>query len=205
MQQYRIIFTFFLLLILVGSLDAQYLMEDKGKNKESSPEGNRWVFGGDFGIMLGSYTYINLSPTVGYRFTNRFTSGVGITYLYLKEELSYVYAGGVTTYTHSANIYGGKVFASYALLTGLAEKLSFSIGEVFLYSEYEPLNVDKYEFDNGLYQKNGRIWAHGALVGGGVSLPMGRRSAVRLMYLYNLNESLYSPYQNPIIRVNLIF
>ena len=37
-------------------------------------------FGGNFGLRFGGITFIDVSPIVGYQFTNRFLAGVGVTY-----------------------------------------------------------------------------------------------------------------------------
>ncbi len=201
----KLLLPIILFFAFISSVQSQYLMEEIDKAEKPEVQGNRWVFGGDFGLMFGSYTYINISPTVGYRFTERLTAGTGITYLYLKEEITYSYGGVVSSYDHKTNVYGGKLYANYALFTNLHEKINFSVGDVVVYGEYEPLNVDRYTAFNGFMEKDGRVWAHGVLVGGGITLPIGKRSAVKVLYLYNLNETSNTPYENPILRINFIF
>jgi hypothetical protein len=124
-----------------------------------------------------------LSPTVGYRFTEKLTSGIGITYNY--------YSYSDKQYSYSTHIYGGKIFATHIITK-----------DVFAHAEFEKLNLDA--FDYTTFQTT-RIWVTSLLVGGGYRMRIGERTSVNLMVLYNLNQTEYSPYQNPIIRVGFNF
>lgn len=183
---------------------AQFLSEKS--DEKPKVEGRRWVFGGDFGLQFGSTTYINISPTVGYRFTPRLTCGSGMSYQYLKEKVSYSATSGNYLYEYESLIYGTKLWASYTLFSGLQEKINISIDRIIAYSEYELLNVDSYSFDTGgLIYADGRRWIGSFLVGGGVQIPVTQTSYVNILLLYNLNQSLYTPYSNPVLRINFNF
>ena len=50
--------------------------------KDPKPLSEKLVFGGNFGLQLGNYTNITLSPIVGYRVTDDLVLGGGPTYIY---------------------------------------------------------------------------------------------------------------------------
>ena len=45
---------------------------------------DRLFFGGGFGLTVGSVTHVDISPMVGYRITDRFSAGIGLSYQYYK-------------------------------------------------------------------------------------------------------------------------
>lgn len=76
----------------------------------------RLVFGGSIGFGFGSDDYwaISLSPQVGYRLTDRFIAGVGVSYAYSQENVSFIY-----DYKLKKNQFGLNVFAEYNFLKRL--------------------------------------------------------------------------------------
>ncbi len=141
----------------------------------------RITLGGNFGLSLGNYTYVNLSPLVGYRFTDKFTAGGGVTYIY-----SRVRYAGYPSYSNS--IYGGRVMAQYAIIPRIAPTF-----------EYEALNVGYQAYtDVGLVEA--RRWIGNPMIGATVLFPIGRKSNFGLTALYNINyttNQAYSPYGSP--------
>ncbi|MDD1444179.1 hypothetical protein MEO93_28345, partial [Dolichospermum sp. ST_sed3] len=125
-------------------------------------------------------TIIDLSPQVGYHINKYFNAGVGITYTYYKDN----------NYKFSTSIYGGSVFAQ-------AIPLNFLI----LHTELEMLNLEVFD----VYGEGKRLWDLGVLVGAGYRVPFGEKSAVNFMVLWNLNQTAYSPYTNPIVRIYFSF
>jgi hypothetical protein len=134
--------------------------------------------GGNFGLQFGSITYLDLSPMVGYRISDRFSAGVGVTYQYLKNNF----------YNITTNVYGGRVFGRY-----------FIRQNIFAHAEYNVLNLQA--FDLSPVQ---RISVGSLLVGGGYIQRFAKNSGMTVMLLYNLTPSVYSPYQNPIIQVGMV-
>jgi outer membrane protein assembly factor BamA len=140
---------------------------------------DRLYFGGNVGLQFGNQTVIGLNPIIGYKVTERFSSGVGLKYQYYR----YKEAG----FSYETNTYGGSVFGRYNVYNGL-----------FAYSEYEILNMEVYENQiQSPLRRNVDSW----FVGGGYSQPLGARSSVFIMVLYNLTESYYTPYSNPLFRM----
>jgi hypothetical protein len=141
-------------------------------------------FGGYLGAQFGAVTAINISPMASYRITNSLYAGLGLTYQYYKD----------TRYTpdYSASSYGGSIFARY-----------FIWRDLFAHVEYAPLYMNYY-YDDGTGNQNlikDAIWVHDLMIGGGYRQWIGDKAFMSLMLLWNVNESIYSPYRNPIIRI----
>lgn len=157
---------------------------------------NRVYFGGDFSLMFGTVTFIEVSPIAGYRFTPRFSSGGGIIYLYYRERT-------YNDYIFKSNIYGGRIFSKYTLLTDMNEYIPLGLHAGLLgYCEYEALNMDSFLSP---YHDTGRFWLNSFYVGGGLELPAGRRTKMNFLVLYNVNDTGESPYSNPVVRISVVF
>lgn len=170
-------FLFLLCLIPLISVKAQE------RPKEKVPFGQRLVFGGNIGLQFGNYTFVDISPLVGYKVTDQLIMGLGATYIY--------YSVDDFQYKYSTNIFGGRTFTKYYLMENL-----------FAHVEYEILNM---EVVDDLTYKLVRTNIPSLFVGGGYRQMMGERSAFELLLLYNLMEERNSPYQNPIVRAGFVF
>jgi len=174
-------FTFKLLLII------SFFLVITNITKAQRSYDSKFFTGGSLGLQFGSITLVDVSPIVGYRLTDKVDIGIGITYKYYK---SYIIDLSTNTqYDFASNIFGGSVFARYHFTDNF-----------FGHVEVEYLN---YTFDNYQYgfKQNQTVDITSIFVGGGYRQPMGSNSYLTLMVLYNLNETQYSPYSNPIIRV----
>ncbi|OFX43707.1 MAG: hypothetical protein A2046_03590 [Bacteroidetes bacterium GWA2_30_7] len=172
-----------LFLLFSSILSFSQEVETKPKNDVLK----RFFFGGNFGLQFGYKTFIDVSPLVGYKFTDKFSSGVGFIYNY--------YSNNVDGYKFNTNIYGGKIFGSY-----------FIYDNLFLHSEIEALSLETVFFDYAKqYQNQDRFLVTSILVGGGYKFMLGKNSGVNAMILFNLNESANSPYTNPIFRLGFVF
>ena len=141
-------------------------------------------FGGGVNMWFSnSYSFIELSPIVGYKVTDRFSTGVGVTYEYVKQSYYDPYG---REFSNSDNIWGGRVFAKYQVK-----------GPLFLYGEYEDLRLQVY---NRVADTFDRAWVPGMFLGGGLMQPLGRKGGVGIMLLYNvLYDDLRSPYNSPLV------
>lgn len=162
--------------------------EKKTNNNADSDIGRRWVFGGNFWLQFGNNTFIDISPTIGYKLTRNLIGGVGIGYLYARSRLNTRF-GNLDVQNQ---IYSGRAYLQYIINT---EALLGEGNRMFLYSEYEVLRSDYY--DRVLDRQNS-VWVQRPQIGGGVQQKMGNLY-VNLMVLYNLNylEDI-SPYPNPV-------
>lgn len=156
----------------------------KNINAQKGFSWDRVVFGGNFGAGFSSFeSVVALSPSVGYRFTEKFTAGAGIIYQYQSIKLP--------GFNFSFNNYGGRLYGTYQINDFL-----------IAHTEYESLNLEYIRF-NGLGNPDGtsRRTIGSWFVGGGYRQFISRNSVVDLMVLYNLTETPFTPYSNPVIRV----
>lgn len=165
------------MLIWFISLSPLLAQNNEEEGRDEAGKSSLWdkiYVGGNFGLQFGYYTYIDISPLVGYRITNRLSAGPGITYRFLK----------IRGYEPSST-YGGRFFARR------------TIGrQFFAHTEYESLNTQVPDFSGR--DRFVRRWVPGFFVGGGIFQPIGERAAVVIYGLYNLlYDNLRSPYQSP--------
>lgn len=173
---------FGLIMLIPPSLAAQDEIKPLPK-KNSHDILDRIDFGGYLGASFGDVTYVEISPLASYRITPKFHAGLGLTYMY------YHYSD---PYGHvSLSSYGGSIFARY-----------FIWRDLFVHLEYAPLYRPGYlpppSPTSNLHNSE---WAQDVLVGGGYRQWIGDKAFMSLMILWNLNETPYSPYINPIFRI----
>ncbi len=178
------------LLLLTINAQAQEGNDSLYVRRQPEPPKEKWTdrisLGGNFGLSLGRYTNITLAPLVGYRFTDKFMAGGGVSYIYSR--IRDVYGN-----TLEGSVYGGRTFAQYTIIPNFAPRV-----------EYEALAVPYYSY-NGEGQ---RRWIGNPLVGAAVLFPIGRRSNFGITALYNLTDQLnqlYSIYGSPwVIRMGVM-
>jgi hypothetical protein len=76
----------------------------------------RYFTGGGGSLSFGDYTFIQISPIIGYQLTNNFAVGTGLSYIYISDPYG------------SGSLLGGKVFAQVMIYKGF-----FGHGEYELY------------------------------------------------------------------------
>jgi len=129
-------------------------------------------FGGNLGLQVGSVTYINVAPIVGYKVTDRYRVGVGINYIY-------------TNYFGQAHhLIGGRLFQQFFVWKG-----------IFLHAEYEFMDYPSGYVNNGT-NKIQRNIANAFNLGAGYQQNFGRRAFTNVMILYNVihdrNNTIYN-------------
>lgn len=172
----------FLLLVLLTITPLIKGMAQTEELSKNSDWKDRIFVGGNLGLQFGTITNIEVSPLVGYRITNNFSAGLGVSYIYYKVKFD----NGTEFKT---DIYGGRIFAR-RLITE----------QFFLHGEYESLNLEFYNINDGSFN---REWVSGLFLGGGYFMPISRNAGFSAMALYNvIYDDLKSPYNSPwVIRV----
>lgn len=160
-------------LFMYTPCSAQY--QNLGTANQGKVKENPWfvggMLGGSFSNNGGSF---EVSPLVGYKVTPDFNVGTRITYIYSKY------------YGRSFNDYGASLFAQHRLFKFLVA-----------HAEFEVLSV---EYINDL-NLNERRNISSLFLGGGIFQSMGGRGFATIVVLYNVLETKYSPYSNPVIRI----
>jgi hypothetical protein len=166
----------------INNLSAQDTIRPPQKPKKNNIL-SRMDFGGYLGAQFGTVTLIDVSPMASYRFTEKFHAGLGLTYQY--------YQDNTYSPSYSSSAYGGSIFAKY-----------FIWRDLFAHVEYAPLYITNFMYYPPYVPDDGKEpWAHDVLLGGGYRQWIGGKAFVNLMILFNVNETIYSPYRNPIIRI----
>ncbi len=182
-----------LLLVMVimlsfGTVHAQYENTTGGKQqanqknqprKAVSPLSKIYIGGNIGGGWSNTSAYFEISPIIGYRVTSALDAGTRLTYIYSK----YTYYGVKTSY-HDM---GASIFMRYHFLKML-----------FLHAEFEELNTQYYPA--GINDGKSRRWVSGLFLGGGIYRQMGM-TFLHVGILYNVLDTQYSPYTNPVIRI----
>jgi len=170
----------------------------KAQDDEEVTWRDRLFFGGNLSLSVGSVTAIEVNPLVGYRLTPRWSAGLGFDYEYYKS--SGAYYGTYWVRPYSTHIYGGNIFTSFVFLKNFpTEGIS-----LFAHAEYETLSLERKYFQD--INETGRFMLNSFFAGLGVRQRTGRRSSLNILFLWNFNETQYSPYYgNPVIKFNFIF
>ena len=150
--------------------------------QNSELDQNRFIdnvrFGGGINMGMGStYSTFSISPSAIYDFSNEFSAGLSLSYVYVKKK---------SIANSTTNIYGGSVLALYKPINNL----QFS-------TEFEQLKIEqKYASEN-----NSDLWQSALYIGAEYvtgNISMGLRYDV----LFDKNTNvIYSSTLSPIFRV----
>ena len=160
-------------------LHAQYY---EMKEEKASSFMDKLFFGGGLGLQFGDVTQIEVSPIIGYKVTPRFHAGLGFSYSYYNDKRY--------TPTLDFSTYGASIFTRFFIYEGL-----------FAQAEAEALNTKIFYYSGATERR----WIESYFIGGGYYLPIGKRSGMYLLVLWNLNETEFTPYPNPVIRIGFSF
>lgn len=169
----------FLILAVAGKCQAQV-----GLNSPRVNIGEKFSYGGNFALNFGSITLINISPNIGYRVTDRLTTGAGFIYQYLKYNNYYGYNFATTTL-------GATVFGRYRFLEN-----------VYGMAEYQNLSLDAYDPRIDDFK---RTSVPIFFIGGGYLQNLGGKFYANVSILYDIVEDKNSPYGNPMIQAGVVF
>ena len=151
----------------------------------------------------------SLAPAVGYRLTDKFAIGPGISYSYNNYSLSpkgylntYGYAyptpSGNLTASGSNNLssssLGVKVFAQYIVYN-----------EFFIHAEYEVTNAQLAGYDDHNYLSKINRTVTSPLAGIGYRSTIGNKAALDIVGLYNFGNSIFSLYPGFNLRFSFLF
>ncbi len=180
----------YLLLILLLSVTASLVAQEEIPSRKG-----KFFLIPELWLSFGTRTYIEVAPMVGYHINNRLAVGLGPHYIYQSMKAVPPYPG------YTTHAYGLKGFARFSIITNAEEFLPIRLfSDLFAHVEYEGLSLEKQHYIPP-YTEEGRFIYQGFLVGGGFSQRIGMYSSVYFMVLWDLNESTYSPYSNPVFRI----
>ena len=173
-----------LLLTTVCLFSFSVLAQDE--KEEEAPkkfDRSRLFVGGNFGLSFGNFTFINISPQLGYRFNDFFAAGIGINGRFSQQKYR---SGGTTLYKDRYGVAGMNLFGRfYPIQQGfiqLQPEMNYIWGSRI---DYTPQEVKS--------SLNGKILPS-LLAGAGAYLPAGRAGGFIIMAQYDLlNKSDFYP------------
>jgi hypothetical protein len=163
-------------LLITGMAAAQDEPGNKGFDK------SRLFIGGSLGLSFGDYTIINVSPQVGYRFTEHFAAGAGVNYIYYNYK--YYAADGSLyerdTYSYVGMNIFGRAYPIRQFFVQAQPELNYVWGSQRNY----PYNVES---------KLPSQFVPSLLLGGGAAIPAGS-GAITISVMYDVLQNSLSPY-----------
>ncbi len=194
MKTYHTSYLIILIMLLYSPLFAQD-GSDQPEVKDR-PFKDRIVYGGGLGLQFGTITFIEISPVVGYRLTNRLETGIGVTYKYYKYKDFYLDQTTNNRFDLKSNIYGASLYTRYHLFQN-----------IFLHAEYEML---RYNYEN-VFIMGGQFIrepthanVEGLFLGGGYRQRIASGAYFYILALWDVIEDPLSPYNNPILRMGVL-
>lgn len=163
--------------LLAATLQAQEEEpEKKGFQKE------KLFIGGNFGLAFGNYTFINISPQLGYRFTDFFAAGLGINAQHVSFR-DWDYNGNL--YRQKQTVFGlngfGRVYPIRNLMLQAQPEVNYMYGKMI----YNGPPKEVYRL--------GAAIVPSLLLGGGAVLPSGRGEMLITIF-YDVLQNENSPY-----------
>lgn len=158
---------------------------------------DRFIIGGWglFGIGSG-ITNVGASPIVGYRITDKFSAGVGFGYQYLKIKNYFQVPVSFTEFQYkdlNAHSYTPSVWLRHIIWNN-----------IFAHAEYEHNITSFKEYRANTFltppyeERRANITVPCLLLGGGLRQPIGERTSIILMVLYDVLQHENSPYRNTV-------
>ncbi|MFN5921620.1 MAG: hypothetical protein ACK45I_09990 [Bacteroidota bacterium] len=158
----------------IKEVDPQRKNESSAPANEKEAFKDRLLFGGNAWMSFGTnFSLFLLQPQVAYRVNNSLMTGIGGTYMHLRE--SYVISG--KNYVFTDNIFGINLFARQNIA-----------GPVFAYTEYAPTNFNSFNS----FGDRKRVWGHALNIGGGYSQSFNGAGAYIIVLYVVLWQQVYS-------------
>ena len=182
-----------------SGLDFPNRKATKAGGAEDKPPTKKFLYT-NFGLGFSSYNdvsqfNISAAPAIGYRITDKFAVGPGISYAYSSYSVPKGYAitaAGASSVSTSS--FGVKAFAQYIVYK-----------EFFLHAEYEVTNAQLLGDDGRGYLAKVNRTVSTPLAGVGYRSYLGENAAVDIVGLYNFDNSVFSLYPGLVVRFSLLF
>ncbi|HUS86538.1 MAG TPA: hypothetical protein VMW76_04785 [Bacteroidales bacterium] len=183
---------FLLVIIIITTLHANAFPQQLRGRNEAPPLKERLFFGGNFGLQLGSYSYVEVSPLVGLWLLPRFAVAAGPSFKYMSDP-----AG-------KTDVWGGKSYARLVVVNDINSFIPIGINmAIFLQTEYEALSFRSDWLTTT--PEHPRTIVQTSFAGFGISQRVGRRGTVDFTILWTMTHSGYDIYTNPEYRIGFTF
>ncbi|MBC6490323.1 hypothetical protein ACFSQD_08380 [Flavihumibacter stibioxidans] len=169
----RMMFTGLMMFFCLAGVFAQE--EPPAEETSKGFDRSRLFIGGNFGLSFGNYTFINISPQVGYRFNDLLAAGIGINGQY--NQIKYRDFNNDVIEKQSYGVMGMNIFGRlYPIRQGF---LQVQPEMNYIWGNSKTYNPDSKS------SLNGKILPS-FLVGAGAFFPAGRAGGFIIMAQYDL-------------------
>lgn len=186
----RLLICFFLL-AAVQLAHAQYYKTDTLTHKGF--DRSKLILGGSLGVVFGDYTNVDISPLVGYRFSEYIAAGINVNAQYGQYK-SIDYVTDRTIQRDKYTIFGGgvwgRVYPLPMLFIHIQPEYNFVTQSSTVYDT--PGRDDKRTFKTN-------YGVPSLLIGAGYTQSVGGRVGIGISILYDVLQDNRSPYNNNLI------
>jgi hypothetical protein len=169
--------------VLFFSITMLFFLVSFSQEEGEGFQKDRLFVGGNFGLSFGDQILVNISPVVGYRFSELFAAGLGINGQYVSVK-SYYQDGSPYTKT-SQGVFGlnvfGRIFPIKHIMLQVQPEANYIFGNQTFYGPPE----QRYKMDAMIVPS--------FLVGAGAVFPSGNGSFM-VSYFYDVLQKANSPY-----------
>lgn len=145
--------------------------------------------GGNLGLSFSRYTFVNISPQIGYRFNRFVAAGLGVNLIYSSQKDQDVYGNDLSKSSQwitGLNLFG-RFYPTQNILLQVQPEANYRFGKIKFYQPFEET-----------YKLNAEI-IPSFLVGGGYVVPSDRGAFVATV-MFDVLQRDGSPYGNrPIV------
>jgi hypothetical protein len=180
------------LLILVTEAATYDINAQENRRSPAPAPSERVYMGGNFGLQLGTYAYLEFSPVAGYWLAPRISVAAGPSFKYYKDPYG------------SSDVWGWKGYTRFAIISDLSNIIPSALGiSFYLHGEYESLSFKTSYL--GIQSDSPRHQVNTAFAGAGMSQPLGSRGNINLTLLWVVDDGGYRIYNNPEYRIEFVF
>lgn len=158
-------------------------------------ERSKFFAGGNFGLSFGRYTFVNVSPQVGYRFNRFVAAGLGVNLIYASQKDRDIYGNDfskTSQWITGLNVFG-RFYPTQSILLQVQPEANYRFGNIRFYQPTEQT-----------YKLNAEI-IPSLLLGGGYVVPTDRGAFVTTV-MFDVLQREGSPYGNrPIVNFGYNF
>ena len=171
------------LVLFVCLCGTSMFAQDLPEEERSGFQKERLFVGGNFGLAFGDYTLIDVSPQIGYRFSNLFAAGLGLNFQYVSTKQR-TFSGSDYMKT-SQGVTGLNLFARLYPIQQIMLQVQPEANYIFGKQIYYGPPQEEYKMDAMIVPI--------LLVGGGAVIPSGRGAFIASVF-YDVLQNTNSPY-----------
>ena len=185
-----------ILFVLLGSITFFAKAQDETEAPKKGFDPNRLVFGGVVGASFGNFTFVQISPQVGYMFNQYLTAGGGINFIYNSQKFRDFQGNEI--YRFNSGFAGLNVFARAFpvkfLMVSAQPEINYSWGNV------------RYNVGNQPDERLDGKFVPALLLGGGIVIPSGGRGGMMVSLQYDVIQNERSPYgRSAFVNIGFVF